>query len=107
MFNITGANGFHVTFANGITVSVQWGYGTHCDNKWVGTFSERAECANAEIAVWDKDGNWIKCGDNDDVRGWVTPEQLAEVMAAMSVYEVAPKHKGIEFEREKSITYGV
>lgn len=31
-FKITAGKGFHVTFENGITVSVQWGPGNYCDN---------------------------------------------------------------------------
>ena len=32
MFKITEGKGFHMTFANGWTVSVQWGSGNYCPN---------------------------------------------------------------------------
>ena len=32
-FKISNGTGFHITFANGITVSVQFGYATYSGNK--------------------------------------------------------------------------
>jgi hypothetical protein len=34
MFKITLGKGIHMTFANGWTVSIQWGIGNYCDNRW-------------------------------------------------------------------------
>ncbi len=45
-------------------------------------------CANAEIAAWDKNGNWIKKEDwGDDVEGWQTPAQVLEFMNYVAAYE--------------------
>lgn len=31
MFKITGSKGFHITFKNDVTVSVQFGWGNYCN----------------------------------------------------------------------------
>lgn len=86
MFKITNRKGFQVTFANGWTVSVQFGYGNYCSNKEFGSFGEDAEpCRNAEIAAWDYNDNWYDFGD-DNVKGWVSPN---DVLAFMN--EIAAK----------------
>lgn len=38
-FNSTSNKGFNMTFANGITASVQWGTGNYCDNYFSKDFS--------------------------------------------------------------------
>ena len=88
MFKITFGKGFHMTFPNGVTVSVQFGSGNYCDNRWKFaeefTKNEILGCPNAEVAVWDRDGNWILREYNpelsDDVDGWQTPEQVLALL---------------------------
>ncbi len=84
-FEIRGTNngqrGYWTTFANGWTVSVQFGSGNYCENR-SSDFSENADVPmrsdHAEIAAWDKDGNWHRfVEEHDDVKGWQTPEQVA------------------------------
>jgi len=61
--------GFHMTFRNGNTVSVQFGRGNYADGG----------ITTAEIAAWDRNENWIRLpGWNDDVRGHCTPDEVAE-----------------------------
>lgn len=69
-FKTTSPEGFHVTFGNGWTVSVQWGAGTY------------AGPGAAETAVINPDGDFVKRrrGDGDDVQGWQSPEQVAATM---------------------------
>ncbi len=67
--------GFQMTFANGWTVSVQWGLGTYSDNRY-SDFRAHAESKTAEIAAWDIDGKWHDFGD-DTVKGWCTPDEVA------------------------------
>ena len=67
--------GFSMTFANGWTISVQWHQGAYCD----GRHSENAESANAEIAIWDYNGDWCNFG-NDQVKGYCTPDEVLNWM---------------------------
>ena len=71
--------GFHILFDNDYTVSVQWGPGSYCDNHWVSTFEKRAVWTSetAEIALFSPSRKFVSCGDDDDVRGWQTKEQVA------------------------------
>lgn len=80
MFKITQGKGFHITFDNGWTASVQWGSGNYCENFDLDARSADANAGakgskTAEIAAWDKDGNWYNFGD-DNVKGYVTPNQV-------------------------------
>ncbi len=87
--------GFHITFENGCTVSVQFGPTHYCDNRSFDIEDlkdlykgDSKPCANAEIAAWDKNGNWIKKEDwGDDVEGWQTPAQVLEFMNYVAAYE--------------------
>jgi len=82
MFKITGGKGFHITFANGYTVSVQFGAGNYCENR-DGSYDDSGDLAKqgsatAETAVWGKDGKMLHRfpDDADTVQGWQTPEQV-------------------------------
>lgn len=79
MFNITANKGFHITFANGNTVSVQFGRGNYCDNRFNSQDVKDQSCENAEVWAWDKDGNPL-C----EVQGWQTPEEVAAFIAKYS-----------------------
>lgn len=68
--------GFQMTFDNGWTVSVQWGGGTYSENHY-SDFRSGVDSPNAEIAAWDKDGNWHSFGE-DNVKGWQTADQVAD-----------------------------
>lgn len=77
MFNITANKGFQITFANGNTVSVQFGEGNYCDNR--NLFNETKPCANAEFWAWDKDGKPF-----GEPIGWQTPDEIAALIAKYS-----------------------
>ena len=70
-----------MTFENGWTISVQWGYGNYCDNNtyYVSDFenTKDLESTTAEIAMWDKDGKWFDFG-NDTVKGYCSANEVAE-----------------------------
>lgn len=76
-FRITAAKGFQITFDNGWTVSVQFGYGNYCDNSrdrrtlfgLDSALTQDVECANAEVARWYKDETM------DEPDGWLTPSE--------------------------------
>lgn len=73
-------NGFHITFVNGYTASVQWGAGGYCDNRDSDEYYKLLpKSSNAEVAAWDKDGNWVSFG-NDTVMGWRTPHQVLKFL---------------------------
>lgn len=82
-----GKKGFHYTFENGVTVSVQFGSGNYCDNYTKDLKSvivtEYVKCNNAEVAVWDKDGAWItsEYEDNgDEVLPSKTPKKVLDIL---------------------------
>lgn len=73
-----------------------FGSGIYCDHHFneevepgfgatVKVWSEhRSNMDDAEIAVIDSNGNFVTgfpgCPENDQVRGWVTPDEMLEVM---------------------------
>lgn len=80
MFRITDGKGFHITFANGWTVSVQFGPGNYSSNRddaavFSGEYKD--ECRKAgeygattvEVAAWPKDGCLMQI-ESDTVAGW-------------------------------------
>lgn len=74
--------GFHMTFKNGCTISVQWHYGSYAD----GRTNSNCESATAEIAIFDKDNNWYNFGD-DHVKGYCTPDEVLEWMYFTAKFE--------------------
>ena len=88
MFINSNGKGFGMTFENGNTVSVQWGYGNYCENKFENReeiFGKREvnlgewqlKCKDAEVAAWDAEGNWYSWGW-DDVKGYNSPDFVAQ-----------------------------
>lgn len=93
-FQSTARKGFHMTFDNGWTVSVQWGPGNYCNNRCVTSDypDPGARAANhdwasttAEIAVIDPTGDFRPLRPEDDVVGWLKPELVARVLFEMSL----------------------
>ncbi len=92
MFEITANQGFHITFANGWTVSVQFGRGNYCKNHRLTTpfGADVPPCPNAEIAAWDRVGHWYQFSDEyegSQVSGHVKPD---EVLAFMNIITSKP-----------------
>ncbi len=84
-FRTCDNKGFHVTFKNGWTISVQFGGGNYCDNYDFPIGQERKEScmesSNAEVAYWGPDHEMQKFEETDDtVIGRRTPEQVLELM---------------------------
>ena len=90
-FSNTGGRGFHLTFDNNWTISVQFSGGHYCDNKeehWNFAQNQIAKgdsvrSSNAEIAVWRKNGGLILL-EHDNVRGWCTANEVAQVIHKVS-----------------------
>jgi hypothetical protein len=91
MFATTRNKGFHITFDNGWTVSVQFGPGNYCEHHYKlnmagmigGTFNVPAdgiESVDAEIAAWPeiRDGveTWYKFPNGSCVQGNQNPAQV-------------------------------
>ena len=82
-----GQRGFQITFANGYTVSVQFGTFNYCDSPrslkdrnlegWLND-----TCLNAEVAIIAPDGSFVRFEQKeDDVRGYTDPDTLAKIIA--------------------------
>lgn len=93
-FAITGSRGFHITFTNGVTVSVQFGGGLHCDNYDIPVGAEHCMdkliSPNAEVAVFNGKV-WLtkqypKKEDDDtleypsDTLGYQSPEDVLRLL---------------------------
>lgn len=70
-------NGFHMTFDNGWTISVQFGSGNYISDR-----GHDGHSADAEIAAWGPDGEWYRFEDSNDdqVLGWQSPDQVLRWM---------------------------
>jgi hypothetical protein len=78
-------NGFHITFKNGYTISVQFSKNNYSDGGET----------TAEIAAWDADGKWMKLSEHDDVRGWCSPDEVLDYMKLVASQGSKPKSKGL------------
>jgi hypothetical protein len=84
-FRICDNKGFHITFENGWTISVQFGGGNYCANYDfpIGTEHDGRGMASidAEVAYWGPDGGMQKFkGSSDRVAGRWTPAQVLKLM---------------------------
>ena len=84
MFRITDGKGFQITFKNGYTVSVQFGYSNYCENldkgDWENSWKPAEEgCATAETAVWKGNGAFILY-DGSEVQGYNNPEDVLKLL---------------------------
>lgn len=86
MFAATKNQGFAITFANGVTVSVQWGPGNYCSNRSTASNALLRPirqpdgvwtCKNAETLVWAGPHKL----DITKADGWNSP---ADVLALMN-----------------------
>ena len=80
MIKISERGGFTLTFENGYTASVQFGYGNYCDNRNAGKYNTmQTECKNAEVACIGPDGKLVHLV-NDTVQGWMEPDELVKFL---------------------------
>lgn len=90
MFKITDGKGFHLTFANGITLSVQFGRANYCENCGISSEKERKmyfSSKDVEIAIWNGEGKYLTRIANkdiygeelhDDVKGWLSVTDIVK-----------------------------
>lgn len=84
MFSLTqifpnAAKGFQIKFANGYTVSVQWGPGNYCDNFTGDAHKVANDSSTAETAIITPDGSFLMY-KGDDVQGHQTADDVAETI---------------------------
>lgn len=86
MFKITRGKGFHITFENGYTVSVQFGSGNYGDN-YDASFDDYEGAGEkgsktVECAVWASDGEMIEhpLFDGSNVGGYMPPSKVLELL---------------------------
>lgn len=97
-FEITGGKGFHMTFKNGWTISVQWGAGNYSGNynlsimEYCNGKKKLPKSFTAEIAIFDRQGSFHIPNKNevlkisqtknkdefsgDSVAGYLTADQI-------------------------------
>ena len=79
--------GFHMSFENGWTISVQIGRHNYCSNKDVfHNLDIKPECGNAEIAAWDRNNIFYRF-ETDDVKGYVMPDEIAKFIWMVSGFK--------------------
>ena len=98
MFRTNSNKGFFMEFENGFGISVQWGTMNYCSVKnhesGIGTemvgnskeFRNAWESNTAEIAVF-KGEKMMSVGDNDQVQGWLTTDDVAKVIEIVSKFK--------------------
>ena len=95
MIRINNAKGFHLTFDNGLTISVQIGHGNYCDNyNLISDFYNLrvSQCdiqsKNAEVAIWDETGKWLTSNfiGDDDVIGYLDVNQIVDLINKVKNY---------------------
>ena len=81
--------GTHITFANGYTVSIAWSSLNMCSNRNRGD----NQSATAEVAIWKAGDVWHKyrtsehCDTTQDVAGFMTAEEVAQLLANISMLD--------------------
>ena len=84
MLKSTGSSGYHITFANGYTASVQWGSGNYCDNYNAPYGSNPTSSATAEVAYW-KDGPMLEIPEaGDTVNGHLSANEVLAFLTFVS-----------------------
>ena len=99
MFRTNSNKGFVMEFDNGFGISVQWGIMNYCSAKNLDEvfndlemkgnskeFRNAWESNTAEIAVF-KGEKMMSVGDNEEVIGWLTTDDVAKVIEIVSKYK--------------------
>jgi len=81
--------GFQLSFANGYTISVQYGPGNYCNRRSMDWNSpmrgDSWEAESAEIAAWQTESEtWVKLSEYDDVIGYLSADEVANAIQIIS-----------------------
>lgn len=107
-FQITRGKGFHITFENGWTISVQFGPGNYIQDRDVLGWGMDADAVagakgsvDAETAVLNPKGEFVKppWASEDQVQGWQRP---ADVLRLMNWVGSIEPEKSEKIEEEDS-----
>lgn len=81
--------GFSMTFENGWTISVQFHASAYCERNQslVENREDKnpAESPDAEIAIWNSEGDWYDFG-SDEVLGYQTPDEVADWITKVKAF---------------------
>jgi len=81
MFKAFEDKGFQISFDNGFEVSVMFGKGNYCNNR----YTKNGDCENAEIAIFHDSGHTVYAdGVGGYLGGWQSPENISSVIAYVS-----------------------
>ena len=89
MFRVTGSDGFHVTFSNGVTASVQFSNDHCCSARHQSP--RESSCPNAEVAFF-RDDTWLTKEIDPEHRfddcdiGYVSADDLVPMLVAAAAY---------------------
>ena len=81
-------SGIRMLFGNGNVISIQFGYGNYCDNR----DESKPECKTAEIAIWNKNGDWFEFDGGDTVKGWCDTDEVAKWINFAANNEITRKN---------------
>jgi hypothetical protein len=77
-------NGVAITLPNRLTVSIQWGVGNYCSRRGEdATLDDQHDPAgsvDAEVAIWNKDDEWYRLSEHDEVIGWQSVAEVEDLL---------------------------
>ena len=76
-------SGIWMTFENGNTISIQFGWGNYSSNRE----ESHPEATSAEIAIWNTDNKWYEF-EQDTVKGWCDADEVAKWIYFASTTEI-------------------
>ena len=98
-FVSTNNKGFRMKFDNGFAISVQWGTENYCEKRSFASDDNPREerfwaSRTAEVAVFEDMSDektvgerMIPIGEDDEVLGWLTPNEVAKAIEIVSGYQ--------------------
>ena len=98
-FVSTNNKGFRMKFDNGFAISVQWGTENYCEKRSFASDDNPREerfwaSKTAEVAVFEDMSDeknvgekMIPIGEDDDVLGWLTANEVAKIIEIVSGYQ--------------------
>ena len=80
-------SGIQMTFDNGNTISIQFGFGNYGSNR----DKSETQTLTAEVAIWDDDDNWHQF-ESDRVQGWCDADDVAKWIHFAANNKIEPKY---------------
>ncbi len=94
----TKPSGFHMTFDNGNTISIQWASHNYSSTRFR-RGPATLKCTSAEVAIWDSNDRWANIDTNGDmVKGWVEPDEIAKLIHLTSQHTIDELNAILEAE---------